>query len=116
MAMQTYRTVDQYISSAPVNSQPILRKLRKIVTTIAPSVEERISYGIPTYKVGKKVIHFGGYDKHISLYPGAAGVANFSDRLHDYDTSKGTIRFYLDKPIPYDFIEDIVFYCLVLEN
>lgn len=110
--MQSYTTVDEYIANFPEATQAILEKIRKIITSVAPTAEEKISYGIPTYHVGKRVIHFGGYDMHIGLYPGAAGVAAFMDQLSGFETSKGTVRFYLDQPIPYDLIEQIVTYCL----
>ncbi len=116
MSMQTYKDVDEYIALAPDAAKPTLAKLRKLITSVAPKAEEKISYGIPTYRIGKRVIHFGGYEKHVSIYPGAAGVATFSSKLKDYDTSKGTVRFYLDKPIPYDLIEEIATFCIGSED
>jgi uncharacterized protein YdhG (YjbR/CyaY superfamily) len=113
MKKQKYATVTQYIANFPPQTQDALKKIRSIIHKVAPAAEEKISYGIPTYKVGKRPLHFGGYDKHIGLYPGAAGVAAFANRLKDYETSKGTIRFYLDQALPYDLIEDIARYCLM---
>jgi len=108
------KTVDDYIKGYPESTQEILQKIRALFKSINPEAEEKIGYGIPTYKVnGKNAIHFGGYDGHIGLYPGSVGISEFSSLLKDYETSKGTVRFPLDKPIPYDIIEQIATYCLI---
>ncbi len=107
MKMQNYANVDEYIANFPKETQVILEKIRMIIKKAGPEATEQISYGIPTFRLGKKVIHFGGYDKHIGLYPGAGGISALHDQLKDYETSKGTVRFYLDKPMPYDLIETI---------
>lgn len=114
MSMNTdIQTVDEYIATYPESTQKILKKIQATIKKLAPDAEEKIGYGIPTYKVnGKNAVHFGGYDGHIGLYPGSVGVSEFTDQLKDYDTSKGTIRFPLDKPIPYDLIEQIAAYCI----
>lgn len=112
MSMQSYKDVDEYIALAPEAAKTALVQIRKLIKSVAPNADEKISYGIPTYRIGKRVIHFGGYDKHVSIYPGATGVSAFSERLKDYDTSKGTVRFYLDKPIPYDLIKEIALFCV----
>lgn len=109
--MQQAQTIDQYVHALPESTQQVLKKVQTIIEHIAPNAEAKISYGVPTYREGKKVIHFGGYDGFISLYPSAAGIAAFADQLKSYETSKGTVRFYLNQPVPYDLIEDIVRYC-----
>lgn len=109
--MQVQQTIEQYIVALPKAAQTVLRDIQARILEVAPGAEAKISYGVPTYKDGKKVIHIGGYDTFVSLYPGAAGITTFADRLKGYEMSKGTVRFYLDKPIPFDLIEDIVRYC-----
>jgi len=104
--------VDDYISNFPGDTQQPLKKVRVIIRKVIPEAEEVISYGIPTYKVdGKNIIHFGGYPKHIGFYPGSVGIEMFKDKLGDYKTSKGTIQFQLDEPIPYDLIKEITEAC-----
>lgn len=111
------KSVDAYIAGFPESTQAILQKIRTLFKKINPAAEEKIGYGIPTYKVnGKNAIHFGGYDRHIGLYPGSVGISEFSELLKDYETSKGTVRFPLDKPIPYDVIEQVARYCLIPKN
>ena len=110
--MNSYKNVDEYISNFPEATQAILEKVRQTIQGVLPEAEERISYGIPTYttKAGN-IIHFGGYPKHIGFYPGALGVSTFKPRLAGYKTSKGTIQFQLDEPIPYDLIKKITESC-----
>ncbi len=109
--MQPYKTVDEYIANFPSDVQEKLQKIRAAIREVLPEATEKISYGIPTYWQGKNVVHFGGAENHIGFYPGSVGVAAFLSELKDYDTSKGTIRFPLDKPVPYDLIQKITKYC-----
>jgi uncharacterized protein YdhG (YjbR/CyaY superfamily) len=103
--------VDTYIGGFPVEVQVRLREIRRIIIEIAPSVTERISYGIPTYGLnGKSFVHFAGYKTHIGFYPGADGIVAFIERLTDYKTSKGTVQFPLNKPLPLDLIREIISY------
>ncbi len=106
--MQSYGTVDEYIGGFPEKTQVILEKVRKTIQEVLPDAEERISYGIPTYttKAGN-VVHFGGYPGHIGFYPGPPSVSAFKEALAGYKTSKGTVQFQLDEPIPYDLIKKI---------
>lgn len=110
--MNTYKNVDEYIASFPEQTQVVLEKVRSTIIKVLPNAEERISYGIPTYTLpAGNIVHFGGYPKHIGFYPGASAIVEFADDLSDFETSKGTIRFPLEKPIPYDLIEKITKAC-----
>ncbi len=108
--MKTYTTIDECIVSFPQNVQEILQNIRKIIKKEAPEAIETISYGIPTFKLNGNLIHFCGYKNHIGLYPGAKAVEAFQKELTDYKTSKGTIQFPLNQPIPYDLIANITKY------
>lgn len=111
ITMQQAQTIQQYLETLPEGTQAALRDIQSIIKKIVPDAQETISYGVPTFRQGKSVIHAGGYEQFVSLYPGAAGVAAFSDQLKTYETSKGTVRFYLDKPLPRDLIEQMVRFC-----
>jgi len=67
-----------------------------------------ISYGIPTFTLHDNLVHFAAYDTHIGFYPGSAPIEEFKEVLKPYDTSKGTVRFPLDKPLPFTLIRKIV--------
>lgn len=105
------KNVNEYINHFPENVQTTLHKIRKVVREFMPEAEEKMSYGIPTYKLNRNAIHFAAYEKHIGLYPGSSAIVDFADQLKDYETAKGMIRLQLDKPIPYDLITKIAVYC-----
>jgi len=103
--------VEEYISGFPPEVQERLKKMRKIIHELAPEASERICMGIPTYDLnGKWLVHFAGFKKHIGFYPQPEGVEAFREQLKDFKTSKGTIQFPLNKPLPEKLIEDIVKY------
>ena len=106
--IKVYKTTDEYIASFPDDAQTKLREMRRTITAAAPEAKEKIAYGIPTFTFHGNLVHFGGAKDHIGFYPGAAGVAEFAKQLKDYSTSKGTIRFPLDKPLPLDLVQKIV--------
>ena len=106
--MKSYSSVTEYIKLQPRNIQPLLKQLRSTIKKCAPRADETISYGIPTLKLNGPLIHFGGFIKHISFFPGPSGVSNFKKELAGYKTSKGTIQFPIDKPLPIQLITKIV--------
>ncbi len=101
------KTIDECISTYPEATQAILQKVRKTIHEAAPEAKEKIAYGIPTFTLNGNLVHFSAYRAHIGFYPGAEAIAVFKDELKDYDTSKGTVRFPIDQPIPYDLIKKI---------
>lgn len=102
-------TIDAYIAAFPANVQEKLEKLRAFIRQAEPDVKEKISYQMPTFTLyGKNLVHFAAFKKHIGFYPGASGIANFEEELSAFETSKGTVRFPLEEPIPLDLIGRIV--------
>lgn len=109
--MQSYKTINEYISMYPKEVQVILKEIKKIVNELVPKAEETISYGIPTFRLnGYNLVHFAAYKHHIGFYPTSSGISVFKEELKEYETSKGTVQFSLDKPIPYALIKKIVKY------
>ena len=110
--MPTYtkqaKSIDEYIAGFPEGIRAILQKLRKVIKEAAPEARETISYGMPAFKQNGILVYFAAQKNHIGFYPTASGVSAFKKELSEYDTSKGTVRFPLDKPIPYKLIEKIV--------
>lgn len=101
-------TIDEYIAGYPENTQEILEKIRKTIHETIPEATELMSYGIPTFDLNKKhLVHFGAYPHHIGFYPGPPAIVAFEKELKLYNTSKGTIQFPIDKPIPFDLIVKI---------
>lgn len=108
MKKTTPKNIDDYISGFPEEVQVILQKVRMTIRTAAPLAEEAISYQMPTFRLDGNLVHFAGYQKHVGFYPTPSGIEKFKDKLTGYELSKGTIKFPLDKPIPYDLIHEIV--------
>jgi len=102
------RTIDEYIATFPESIQEILQNIRQAIKESAPQAQEAISYRIPTFKLNGNLVHFAAFKDHIGFFPTSSGVDAFQKELSGYETSKGTIRFLLDKPIPFDLIRKIV--------
>jgi len=103
------KNVDEYISYFPDDIQKILSRIRKIIRSQAPDVEESLAYKMPAYKIfGKTLIYFAGFKNHIGLYATPSGHIAFADELAGYKHGKGSVQFPLDEPIPYDLIKKIV--------
>jgi len=93
----------------PDNVRKLLEKIRETIRKAARDAEETISYQIPTSTLkGKHLVYFAAYKKHIALYPAPRGSEKFKKELAVYEGGKGTVRFPLDKPIPFGLISRIV--------
>ena len=103
-------TIEDYIKGYPQNVQKILQEIRRAVRKTAPNAEEAISYQIPTFKLNGNLVHFAAFKNHIGFYPGSKAIEIFSKDLKEYKTSKGTVQFPIDKPIPLSLIKKIVDY------
>ncbi len=102
------KTIDEYIAGSPKEIQSILKKVRATIQKAAPKAEETINYGIPTFTLNGNLVHFAGYKSHIGFYPTPSGIEKFKKELSAYDGAKGSVKFPLDKPIPYALITKIV--------
>ena len=108
--------MEGYIGMFSGDVRERLEKIRRTIKEVVPDATETISYQIPTFKLnGRYVIYFAGWSKHIALYPIPAGTAAFKKEIAQFVVSKGTIRFPLDKPVPYGLIKKIVKF-LVKDN
>ncbi len=106
--MNKPRDIDAYLAGVPDAPRALLQKLREEVSALVPGATETISYGLPTIKYwGRALIYFGAAKNHVAIY-GAIPEAMDAKLLAAYDTSKGTIRFPLDKPIPVALVKKLV--------
>ena len=110
MAKASVGVVDAYIAKQPVEVQPVLQRVRRLIRRMLPDAEEAISYQIPTYKLGGQyVVYFAGWKGHWSLYPVTEPVrAKLGSELASYKLSKGSVRFPLAEPVPAKLVERIV--------
>ena len=86
----------------------LLEKMRLTIQNAAPQATEKIAYGIPTFVLRGNLVHFGGYTKHIGFYPSPSAITHFKKELSNYETAKGSVKFKLEEPIPFDLITKIV--------
>jgi uncharacterized protein YdhG (YjbR/CyaY superfamily) len=101
-------TIDDYVSIFSNNIKSILQELRRVIREAAPEAKEVISYKMPAYKLNGNLVFFAAYKDHIGFYPGPSAIDAFKEILTKYKISKGTIRFPLNTPLPYDLIKEIV--------
>jgi uncharacterized protein YdhG (YjbR/CyaY superfamily) len=105
----TYANVDDYIAALPDGSRRIMTEIRGIVRTIDPDSADRISYQIPTVtQGGRSVVYYAAWKRHIGMYPIPSFDDDLDAELAPYRTTKDTIRFPLDKPMPYGLIERLL--------
>jgi len=102
------QTIDEYIAGFPPAVQKILQKIRRTVRKAAPDAEETIKYQMPTFTLKGNLVHFAAFQKHIGFYPAPTGIEQFKQELSVYEGGRGSVRFPLDQPIPFDLIRRIV--------
>ncbi len=107
--------VDEYIGNFPNDIQKLLEKLRSVISKAAPGAEQTINYGIPTFTLKGNLVHFAGYKNHIGFYPAPSGINAFKTELSVYGGAKGSIKFPINQPLPFDLITKIVKF-RVVEN
>ena len=101
-------TVDQYLAALPDDQRAALEHVRATIRAAAPGAAESISYGMPGYKFkGRPLIHFGAAKNHCAIYGAVVADAD-KDALRGYDTSKGTIRFSPERPLPAALVTKLV--------
>lgn len=104
-------TVTEYIAAFPKEVQQLLNQVRKIITAKAPKAEESVSYGMPAYKyLGRPLVYFAGYEKHIGFYATPTGHDEFKTELAKYKQGKGSVQFPLTEKLPLKLIEKIVLF------
>jgi uncharacterized protein YdhG (YjbR/CyaY superfamily) len=103
------KSVDEYLAGVPELARSTLNKLQAAIrSAIPPDATEAISYGIPAVKHKGVLLWYAAFSSHCSFFPGASVIKAFKDELKDFQTSKGTIRFPLDKPVPAALVKKMV--------
>lgn len=100
--------VDDYITEYDDIARTRINFIRTTPHDVMPEAEQLISWGMPTFKLGKiNVFHFAAFKRHVSIFPSSYAIEHFADKLNDYSYSKGTIQFQNDEPLPLDLIREI---------
>jgi uncharacterized protein YdhG (YjbR/CyaY superfamily) len=103
------KSVDEYIARATEPARGMLRQMRAAVRSAVPAdATETISYQIPAFKHKGVLVWFAAFSNHCSLFPTASVIAKFKDKLKGFSTSKGTVHFPTDKPLPIALIKKLV--------
>ena len=101
--------VDEYLARVPNSARGPLNEIRAAIRSVVPAnAIEVISYGIPAFKHKKVLVWYAAFANHCSLFPTGSIVETFKDELKGYTTSKGTVHFPLDKPVPTALIKKMV--------
>ena len=103
------KNVDEYLAGVPEPARSTLNKMRAAIRSAAPrEATETISYGMPAFKHKGVLVWFAAFSKHCSLFPTASVIEAFRNELKGFSTSKGTIHFPTDKPLPTALIKKLV--------
>lgn len=107
-------TVESYLNQYQGDVKERMKKLRQIILEASPEISEKISWGMATFVLNGNLIHFAGQKNHIGIHPGSEAVEHFEERLSELQLkfSKGAIQFSNDKPVPWEFFEELVTYCV----
>jgi uncharacterized protein YdhG (YjbR/CyaY superfamily) len=106
--MQKPKDVDAYISAAPKEVREKLKELRAVIRKTAPTVVERISYGMPYYSYKGRLAYFSLWKAHIGLYIPTPVIEEHESELEAYETTMATVRFPLDKRLPIALIRKLI--------
>ncbi len=103
-------TMDNYLAGVPEPARSTLNRIRATIRSVVPpEATEDISYGIPTFRYKGALLAFAAFSDHCSLFPMSLAVmAAFKNELKNFHTSKGTIRFPLDKALPAALVKKLV--------
>lgn len=102
------KTTEAYLAALSADKRAALEALRKAIKAAAPQAEECISYQLPTFRLnGKFLVAYGAAANHCAFYPGSV-VQTLKKELKDYDTSKGTIRFPVDRPLTSGLVRKLI--------
>jgi uncharacterized protein YdhG (YjbR/CyaY superfamily) len=103
------KDVDEYLAGIPEPARRTLNTIRRAIrSAVPPGTVETISYGIPAFKANRVLVWFAAFSHHCSLFPTASVIEAFRKDLKGFSTSKGTIQFPTDKPLPTALVKKLV--------
>jgi uncharacterized protein YdhG (YjbR/CyaY superfamily) len=103
------KSVDEYLARVPEPARSTLNRMRAVIrSAVPPEATEAISYGIPTFKYKGPLLWFAAFSNHCSLFPGSSVIKALKNELKDFQISKGTIRFPVDKPLSATLVKKLV--------
>jgi uncharacterized protein YdhG (YjbR/CyaY superfamily) len=103
-------TVDEYIKAAPKEAQGKLREMRTILKAVAPKAKEGLKWGYPVFEENRILFSYAAFKTHLNFFPTGPALKPFKDELGRFETSKDSIKFPYDKPLPKTLIRKIAAY------
>lgn len=102
--------VEAYLAKVPEPARTTLKKMRAMIKAAAPKEAiEELSYGVPAFRYKGGLVGYAAFKKHCSFFPMQASLTDaMKDELKDYRTSKGTLQFGVDKPLPAALVKKMV--------
>ncbi len=102
--------IDRYLAALDEPKRSTLEALRKTILEIVPEADQGISYGAAAFKVqGKAVAGFAAFKSHLAYIPHSGSVlATLPDDTAPYETSKGSLKFAVDKPLPKRLVKKLI--------
>ncbi|MFJ2837186.1 iron chaperone [Nocardia sp. NPDC087230] len=101
-------SVDAYLADQPTAQRAALQRIRETIHRVLPETGEKISYAIPAVTLdGRAFMSFAGWKEHVSVYPIPDGDEAFDRAIEPYTAGRGTLKFPLGEPIPYDLIAQV---------
>src|SRR5262245_47379541 len=103
-----FKNVKEYIDSLPFESAENIRKMREAIKQAAPQATEKISYNMPAFELNGMLCYYAAFTNHVSLFPYSSAIVEFKSDLKNYKTSRGTIQFPIERPLPIGLIKKII--------
>jgi uncharacterized protein YdhG (YjbR/CyaY superfamily) len=102
--------IDDYLANLDEPKRTTLEQLRQTIQTIIPNAEPGISYGMPAFRLdGKVIAGFAAFKNHLSYLPHSGSVlTELADDVAGYVTSKGALRFSIDKALPRTLVKKLI--------
>jgi uncharacterized protein YdhG (YjbR/CyaY superfamily) len=100
--------IEEYIARYPENIRKTLESIRAVIRNAAPEAKEKISYRMPSYTLKGMLVYFAAHTNHLGFYPFKSAIEAFKTELEPYQTSKGTVQFPYNKPLPLNLIKKII--------
>lgn len=104
------KTIAEYISAAPKETQKKLREMHAYIRAAAPGSTESLKWGMPAFSYRRILVTFALFKHHIGFYPTPSAVKAFEKDLSKFKTAKGSIQFPLEKPLPLSLIRKITMF------
>lgn len=102
--------VQAYHQTLPADVRALFERVHEVALEEVPAAEQGTSYGMPALMLaGKGLVAVRATARHLSLYPFSGSVIEaLGTDLNGLGSSKGAVRFTVERPLPDDLVRRIV--------